>query len=76
MAGMELEHIERAYKSAWHLLIAAVGVYELRNHKTKLSKVLACGLITFHADAAICDALDIPTTPQRLIARTISNCKP
>ena len=68
--------IERVYKSAWHLLIAAVGVYELRNHKTKLSKVLACGLIAFHADAAICDALNIPTTPQRLIARTISNCKP
>jgi len=68
--------IERVYKSAWHLLIAAVGIYELRNHKTKLSKVLACGLIAFHADAAICDALNIPTTPQRLIARTISNCKP
>ena len=73
---VEPEHIERAYKSAWHLLIAAVGVYELRNHKTKLSKVLACGLIAFHADAAVCDLLDIPTTPQRLIARTISNCKP
>ena len=68
--------IERIYKSAWHLLIATVGVYELRNHKTKLSKVLACGLIAFHADAAICDALNVPTTPQRLIARTISNCKP
>jgi hypothetical protein len=38
--------------------------------------LLACGLIAFHADAAICDALNIPTTPQRLIARTISNCKP
>ena len=60
--------IERVYKSAWHLLIAAVGVYELRNHKTKLSKVLACGLIAFHADAAICDALNIPTTPQRILA--------
>ncbi len=68
--------IERVYKAAWHLLIAAVGVYELRNHKTRLSKVLACGLIAFHADAAICDALNVPTTPQRLIARTISNCKP
>ena len=61
--------IERIYKSAWHLLIAAVGVYELRNHKTRLSKVLACGLIAFHADAAICDALDKPTTPQRLLQK-------
>jgi len=37
--------IERAYKSIWHALIAAMGFYELRNHKTKLSKVLAVGLI-------------------------------
>ena len=60
---------ERAYKSVWHLLIALVGVYEIRNHRTRLSKVLACGLIAFHADAAICDALDVPTTLQRLLRR-------
>jgi hypothetical protein len=60
---------ERAYKSAWHLLIAGVGVYELRNHKTKLSKVLALGLIAFHTDAALCDALGIPTTPQRMLRK-------
>ena len=60
---------ERALKSAWHLLIALVGVYELRNHKTRTSKVLACGLIAFHADAAICDALDRPTTLQRLLGK-------
>jgi hypothetical protein len=66
---VETEHIERAYKSGWHLLIAAVGVYELRNHKTRLSKVLACGLIAFHVDAAVCDALGIPTTPQRMLTR-------
>ena len=69
---MNASNIERAYKSAWHLLIAAVGVYELRNHKTKLSKMLACGLIAFHADAAICDALDRPTTLQRIIAKCAS----
>lgn len=64
--------VERTYKSLWHLLIAGVGVYELRNHKTKLSKVLATGLILFHADAALCDALDVPTTPQRFLKRVLS----
>jgi hypothetical protein len=58
---------ERVYKSLWHALIAAVGFYELRNHKTKVSKVLACGLIAFHIDAAIADALDQPTTAQRIL---------
>jgi len=38
---------ERAIKSLWHVMIATVGVYELRNHKTKVSKFLACGLIAF-----------------------------
>ena len=60
---------ERALKSSWHLLIALVGVDELRNHKTGFSKALACGLIAFHADAAICDALDQPTTLQRLLRK-------
>ena len=60
---------EKVYKSLWHLLIAGVGVYELRNHRTKLSKVLAVGLIAFHVDAALCDAMDIPTTPQRWLRK-------
>lgn len=58
---------ERVYKSLWHLLIAAVGVYELRNHKTKTSKVLACGLIAFHLDAALADALDAPPLARRIL---------
>ena len=58
---------ERVYKSLWHVLIAAVGVYELRNHKTKTSKVLACGLIAFHVDAAIADALDVPPLSRRIL---------
>lgn len=58
---------ERAIKSLWHVMIATVGVYELRNHKTKISRVLACGLIAFHTDAAVCDALDIPTLFQRIL---------
>jgi hypothetical protein len=69
---MKQEHVERIYKSLWHLAIAGVGIYELRNHKTKLSKMLACGLIAFHADAAICDAANIPTTPQRLIKKGLA----
>jgi hypothetical protein len=64
---MTHSQVERLYKSTWHTLIAAVGFYELRNHKTKISKVLAVGLIAFHMDAAIADALDAPTTAQRLL---------
>lgn len=58
---------ERVYKSLWHVLIAGVGVYELRNHRTRLSKFLACGLIAFHADAAIADALDVPPISRRIL---------
>ena len=68
---MKPEDAEKLYKSLWHLMIAGVGVYELRNHKTKLSKVLAVGLIAFHGDAAICDLLGTPTTPQRLLRRIL-----
>jgi hypothetical protein len=58
---------ERVYKSLWHVLIAGVGVYELRNYKTKVSKALACGLIAFHVDAAIADALDVPPLSRRIL---------
>ena len=58
---------ERAYKSLWHLLIAGVGVYELRNHKTKLSKVLAIGLIAFHIDGAIADLTDSKPLSRRVL---------
>ena len=60
---------ERVYKSVWHVLLAAVGVYELRTRKTKLSKVLACGLIAFHIDAAIADALDRPSLSRGILDR-------
>ena len=58
---------ERVYKSLWHVLIAGVGIYEVRNHKTKFSKILACGLIAFHVDAAIADALDVPPLSRRIL---------
>src|ERR1035437_6999249 len=66
---------EKILKSAWHALIALVGLYELRNQKSKASKVLACGLIAFHADAAVCDALDKPTTLQRWVRRLRPCCE-
>lgn len=62
---------ERIYKSVWHLLIASVGIYELRNHKTRASKMLACELIAFHTDAAVCDLLDRPTLAQSLLRRLL-----
>jgi hypothetical protein len=62
---MQPEQIEKVYKAGWHAMIAGVGVYEYRVHKTRFSKFLSVCLIAFHADAAVCDYLDIPTTPQR-----------
>jgi hypothetical protein len=73
MSGHSDRIEERIYKSLWHVLIAAVGVYELRNHKTKISKVLACGLIAFHVDAAIADVLDTPTLSRRILEQLRPN---
>jgi hypothetical protein len=69
---MTEQTIEKVYKSAWHALIAAMGFYELRNHKTKLSKVLAVGLICFHIDACISDAFDQPTIAQKLLRKMLN----
>jgi len=41
--------------------------YSVRNHKTKVSKVLACGLIAFHVDAAVSDALDKAPLSRRIL---------
>jgi hypothetical protein len=70
---------ERAIKSLWHVMIATVGVYELFDYKPRtktvrrLRKGLAVGLIAFHVDAAICDALDKPTLFQRILIRLNGN---
>jgi len=66
---------EKFIKAAWHCLIALVGCYELRNHRTKASKVLACGLIAFHADATIADYLGRPTTLQRILRRVTNGAR-
>lgn len=63
------KRIERGYKSLWHAAIAGMGLFELRRNRTLFSRVLSCGLIAFHIDAAINDWLDTPTTPQRLLRR-------
>ena len=68
---MRFEQAEKLYKSIWHAAIALVGVYEYRVHRTWLSKFLSVGLIAFHVDAAVCDYLDLPTTPQRFIKRML-----
>jgi len=67
--NMTPESKEKALKSAWHAAIATVGVYEYRHNRSWLSKVLSVGLVLFHADAAICDAVGKPTTLQRLLAK-------
>ena len=58
---------ERVYKAAWHILIAGIGFYEFRHHRTTASKVLACGLMAFHVDGAISDILDSKPLSQRLL---------
>lgn len=63
------EYRERGLKSAWHAMIAAVGMYEYRKAHSLLSRVLSIGLILFHIDAAFCDAVGKPTTLQRLLGR-------
>ena len=66
---MNPESRERGLKSAWHAMIATVGMYEYRKAHSLLSKVLSIGLILFHVDAAFCDAVGKPTTLQRLLEK-------
>ena len=66
---MNPEDMERVYKSAWHFLIMMTGVWEYKHNRSRFSKFLSMGLILFHADACICDAVGKPTTLQRLLGR-------
>jgi hypothetical protein len=60
--------VERLYKSAWHIGLVMLGLYELRRtHHTRLGKVLAVGMLLFHADAAVADALDKPCLTRRIL---------
>ena len=58
---------ERIYKSLWHAALVGIGIYEFRTHKTKLAKILAVGMILFHVDAALSDALDSPKAVSRRV---------
>jgi hypothetical protein len=58
---------ERVYKSLWHVALMAIGLYEFKVHKTKAAKVLAVGMIAFHADAAIADAFDSKCLARRIL---------
>jgi hypothetical protein len=49
---------ERTYMSLWHVGLMGIGIFEYKTHKSFLAKILAGGMILFHADAAISDALD------------------
>jgi hypothetical protein len=60
---------EKVLKASWHAAIAAVGIFELERSQSWLSKALSAGLIAFHIDACVCDALDKPTTLQRILRR-------
>jgi hypothetical protein len=67
MVSMKISTEEKLLKALWHAAIATVGLFELEHSRTVLSKVLSTGLIAFHLDAAINDALDRPTTLQALL---------
>jgi len=67
---------ERVYKSLWHAMIATVGIWELRNHKTKISKVLSWGLIAFHVDAAIADIVDVTPLSRVLLGKITGTYRP
>jgi len=66
---MNPESRERGLKSAWHAAIAAVGIIEYRRNRSLFSKILSVGLIGFHIDACIADALGLPTTFQRILRK-------
>ena len=66
---------ERAYKSLWHTALVAIGIYEFRTHRTKLAKVLAVGMIAFHVDAAVSDAIDSPKTMARRVLEQVLGWK-
>lgn len=64
---MKPEQIERIYKAGWHTMIAGVGIYEFKVHRTLFSKILSVCLVAFHADAALADWRGVDTTLQKFI---------
>jgi hypothetical protein len=66
---MTNEQIERGYKAAWHGLIGLTGLWETQRSRTLLGKILAWGIVAFHLDAMLADAMGVDTTPQRLLKK-------
>jgi len=63
---------ERTYMSLWHLGLLGIGIFEYKTHKSRLAKILAGGMILFHADAAISDALDTDKCLSRFLLEKIT----
>jgi hypothetical protein len=72
--GKDTVH-ERIYKSLWHVALVAIGLYEFRTHKTKVAKALSAGMIAFHVDAAISDALDLDKCLSRRVLESVLGAK-
>jgi hypothetical protein len=49
---------QRATKTAWHLLLAALAVYEMAQASTPFRKMLCGGCAGWHAAAAYVDWTD------------------
>jgi hypothetical protein len=61
---------ERIYMSLWHVGLAMLGWYEFRRTQhTTIGKVLALGMVAFHVDAAIADAVDVPCLTRRILEK-------
>jgi hypothetical protein len=60
---------ERVYKSGWHLALMAVGIFEYKTHRSKVAKILATGMILFHADACLADAFDVKPLSRVLLEK-------
>lgn len=52
---MNSERAERIFCSLWHLGLAAMGLVEFNQHKSRTMRVLAAGFVAFHLDATVND---------------------
>jgi hypothetical protein len=66
---------ERIYKSLWHLALVGVGIYEYNTHKSRLAKALSLGIIAFHVDAVITDALGLEHCLSRRVLDSVLEAK-
>jgi hypothetical protein len=59
------------YKAGWHLMLCVIGIYEFRTHRTRLAKVLAAGMILFHIDAFVTDALNTKPISRQILEKIV-----